>query len=86
MRAGHGATDDERATCGRCARAPFKLAVDGEESEASWQIRIGVVGQKARGRVVVDERVVDEPLDRAALGAGVTECPLCQDQVRQDLM
>ena len=32
-----------------------------------------MVIEKPYGRVVVDERVVDEPVDHAALGAGVAE-------------
>lgn len=36
-----------------------------------WHVRIGVVVDKLGGCVVVDERVIDEPVDRAALAKNV---------------
>src|SRR2546430_16835213 len=39
----------------------------------SGQFRIGMVGKEAVGGVIVDERVVLEPLHGAALGPGVSE-------------
>ena len=42
-------------------------------SRGSGQIRVRMVGQEAAGSVVIDERVVGQPLDRPALGAGIAE-------------
>jgi len=43
---------------------------------------LGVLVEEARGRVVVDERVVGEPLDCAAAGTGVAEGVPRGQQVR----
>jgi hypothetical protein len=45
-----------------------------------------VVVEKPGGCVVVDERVVDEPVDRAALGAGLAEGVPRRQQVRMLLV
>ena len=39
----------------------------------SRQARIGVAGQEAISSIAVDQRVVGEPLDSTALGAGIAE-------------
>lgn len=41
--------------------------------EGSGQVWIWVAGQEAVGGLIVDERVVGQPLDRAAGGTGVEE-------------
>lgn len=79
-----------RAHRGRCGALPcFKITV-GKVCErrliASGQARVCVVGQETRGTVVVDERVVGEPLDCAALGARVTEGVPHRQQVRMILV
>jgi hypothetical protein len=39
--------------------------------------------EETRGRVVVDERVVSEPFDRATVGTGVAEGALALESPRQ---
>src|SRR6476469_10403402 len=55
-----------------CAPATVKI-VGRRERWRLWHVSIRVVVEKPGGGVVVDERVVDEPVDRAALGAGLVK-------------
>ena len=41
-----------------------------------------MAGQEAAGGIVIDERIVGQPLDGPALGAGVAECVPRWQQVR----
>jgi hypothetical protein len=61
---------------GGCARITASTTAGpvGRRTRGSGQLRIWVVVEEAVGCVVGDERVVDEPLDGAALGAHVAEC------------
>lgn len=71
----------ERDQWQMCVPAAVKIVGRRQRWEL-WHIRIGVVIEKPRGCVVVDERVVDEPVDRAALGAGLAEGVPRGQQVR----
>jgi hypothetical protein len=42
-------------------------------SQGSGQVRIWVAGQEAVGDLIVDERIVGQPLDRTAGGTGIEE-------------
>ena len=75
-------TTDQRQMC---APAVVEI-VDRRERGELWHVRIGVVGEKPGGCVVVDERVVDKPVDRAALGAGLAEGVPRRQQVRMLLV
>jgi hypothetical protein len=68
-----------------CALVAVKIVGRRERWEL-WHVRIGVVVEKPGGCVVVDERVVDEPVDRAALGAGLVEGVPGGQQVRMFLV
>jgi hypothetical protein len=68
-----------------CALDAVKIVGEGR-CRGSWHIGVGVVIYQPCGGVAVDERVVDEPVDRAALAAGVAEGVPRRQQVRMFLM
>jgi hypothetical protein len=68
-----------------CAPVAVKIVGRRERGEL-WHVRIGVIVEKPGGCVVVDERVVDEPVDRAALGAGLAKGVPRGQQVRMLLV
>jgi hypothetical protein len=71
-----------RSTEPQVVKAATTLSPRRKGGFVPWHARLGMLVEETRGHGVLDERVVGEPLDRAALGAYVAEGVPGRQQLR----